>query len=141
VKRVRIDSDPAVADFLFTAVVSEITLLREGVEDFVALEESEAGSAELYHRVLGAARADLRTRPRRRPLRLPTRKTGRLPHRARLVDGQARRRLLLHRPLIEYFGDWFLIERTEEDVLRCCDAAGIPREAVSITREESGSRC
>ncbi len=43
-----------------------------------------------------------------------------------------------YRPLIEYFGDWFLIERTEEDIFRCCQAAGIPRDAVSITREESG---
>src|SRR5215813_11883261 len=31
-----------------------------------------------------------------------------------------------YRPLIEYFGDWFLIERTEEDVMRLCEAAGIP---------------
>ena len=43
-----------------------------------------------------------------------------------------------YRPLIEYFGDWFLIERTEEDVLRCCDSAGVPRDAISITREETG---
>src|SRR5437763_308443 len=43
-----------------------------------------------------------------------------------------------YRPLIEYFGDWFLIERSEDDVLRLCDAAGIAREAVAITREETG---
>src|SRR5262249_49633492 len=43
-----------------------------------------------------------------------------------------------YRPLIEYFGDWFLIERTEEDVMRLCEAAGIPRDAVTITREETG---
>ena len=43
-----------------------------------------------------------------------------------------------YRPLIEYFGDWFLSERTEEDVLRLCEGAGIPREAVSIAREETG---
>ena len=43
-----------------------------------------------------------------------------------------------YRPLIEYFGDWFLIERSEDDVLRLCDDAGIPREAIEITREETG---
>ena len=43
-----------------------------------------------------------------------------------------------YRPLIEYFGDWFLIERSEEDVMRLCEEAGIPRDAVSITREETG---
>jgi len=43
-----------------------------------------------------------------------------------------------YRPLIEYFGDWFLIERSEDDVLRLCHAAGISRDVVSITREESG---
>ena len=43
-----------------------------------------------------------------------------------------------YRPLIEYFGDWFLIERSEDDVLRLCHAAGISRDVVSITREETG---
>jgi SAM-dependent methyltransferase len=43
-----------------------------------------------------------------------------------------------YRPLIEYFGDWFLIERSESDVLRLCDDAGIPRQAIEITREETG---
>ena len=43
-----------------------------------------------------------------------------------------------YRPLIEYFGDWFLIERSEEDIYRYCEAAGIPRSAVRMTREETG---
>lgn len=43
-----------------------------------------------------------------------------------------------YRTLIEYFGDWKLIERSEEDVLACCDAAGVPRSNVSIRREETG---
>lgn len=43
-----------------------------------------------------------------------------------------------YRPLIEYFGDWFLIERSEDDLHRYCEAAGIPRSAVTITREETG---
>jgi SAM-dependent methyltransferase len=43
-----------------------------------------------------------------------------------------------YRPLIEYFGDWFLIERSEDDVVRLCQSAGIPRDAISITREETG---
>jgi len=43
-----------------------------------------------------------------------------------------------YRPLIEYFGNWTLIERSEEDVLACCDAAGISRSNVSIRREETG---
>src|SRR5436853_1526971 len=33
-----------------------------------------------------------------------------------------------YRPLIEYFGDWFLIERSQEDVMRICEAAGVARE-------------
>jgi hypothetical protein len=43
-----------------------------------------------------------------------------------------------YRPLIEYFGDWFLIERTEEDIYAYCHRVGIPRRAVSITRDETG---
>ena len=43
-----------------------------------------------------------------------------------------------YRPLIEYFGDWFLIERSEDDVMRLCDDAGIPRNAIEIAREETG---
>jgi len=43
-----------------------------------------------------------------------------------------------YRPLIEYFGDWFLIERTEEDVVRMCNAAAIPTDRIEITREETG---
>jgi SAM-dependent methyltransferase len=43
-----------------------------------------------------------------------------------------------YRPLIEYFGDWFLIERSEADIIRCCEAAGVPRDAIAITREETG---
>jgi extracellular factor (EF) 3-hydroxypalmitic acid methyl ester biosynthesis protein len=40
-----------------------------------------------------------------------------------------------YRPLIEYFGDWFLIERSEADILRYCALAGIPAENVRITRD------
>lgn len=43
-----------------------------------------------------------------------------------------------YRTLIEYFGDWTLIERTEEDIYRYCEAAGISRQNVSIRREETG---
>jgi SAM-dependent methyltransferase len=43
-----------------------------------------------------------------------------------------------YRPLIEYFGDWFLIERTEEDLYAYRYRVGIPRRAVSITRDETG---
>ena len=43
-----------------------------------------------------------------------------------------------YRPLIEYFGDWFLIERSEDDIVRLCEAAGVTRERVTITRESSG---
>ncbi|MEA2571233.1 MAG: extracellular factor 3-hydroxypalmitic acid methyl ester biosynthesis protein [Acidobacteriota bacterium] len=43
-----------------------------------------------------------------------------------------------YRPLIEYFGDWFLIERSEADIRRYCEAAGIPAHEISITREETG---
>jgi extracellular factor (EF) 3-hydroxypalmitic acid methyl ester biosynthesis protein len=43
-----------------------------------------------------------------------------------------------YRPLIEYFGDWKLIERSDEDVLALCESAGIPRSNVTIGREETG---
>lgn len=43
-----------------------------------------------------------------------------------------------YRTLIEYFGDWKLIERTEDDIYRYCEAAGISRQNVSIRREETG---
>ena len=43
-----------------------------------------------------------------------------------------------YRPLIEYFGDWFLIERSEDDIVHLCEAAGVARERVTITRESSG---
>ena len=43
-----------------------------------------------------------------------------------------------YRPLIEYFGNWRLIERSREDILEFCDAAGIPRSNVTIRREETG---
>ena len=43
-----------------------------------------------------------------------------------------------YRPLIEYFGDWFLIERTEDDIHAYCHTLGIAREAVSIRRDETG---
>ena len=43
-----------------------------------------------------------------------------------------------YRPLIEYFGDWFLLERSETDIRRYCQAAGIPAHEVSIAREETG---
>jgi extracellular factor (EF) 3-hydroxypalmitic acid methyl ester biosynthesis protein len=43
-----------------------------------------------------------------------------------------------YRPLIEYVGDWFLIERSRDMILGLADAAGIPRGAVLIERDETG---
>jgi SAM-dependent methyltransferase len=43
-----------------------------------------------------------------------------------------------YRPLIEYFGDWKLKERTAEEMIAFCEAAGISRSNVSIRREETG---
>ena len=43
-----------------------------------------------------------------------------------------------YRPLIEYFGDWILIERSEEEILQYCESAGIARSNVTIRREETG---
>src|SRR4051812_17315573 len=43
-----------------------------------------------------------------------------------------------YRPLIEYFGNWKLIERTEEDIYRYCENAGIGRGNVAIRRDETG---
>ena len=38
-----------------------------------------------------------------------------------------------YRPLIEYFGDWFLIERSEDDVLRLCGSTSM-RWSISAPR-------
>jgi SAM-dependent methyltransferase len=43
-----------------------------------------------------------------------------------------------YRVLIEYFGDWFLIERSEEDIVNLCAAAGVYADDVRITRDETG---
>jgi hypothetical protein len=43
-----------------------------------------------------------------------------------------------YRPLIEYFGNWFLIERSDADILRICEAAGLRADQVSIRLESSG---
>jgi SAM-dependent methyltransferase len=43
-----------------------------------------------------------------------------------------------YRPLIEYVGDWFLLERSREMLVGLTDAAGIPRHAVLIERDETG---
>jgi SAM-dependent methyltransferase len=43
-----------------------------------------------------------------------------------------------YRPLIEYFGDWFLIERTDDDIRDYCRVAAIPTENVKIARDETG---
>jgi len=42
-----------------------------------------------------------------------------------------------YRPLIEYVGDWFLIERSKQELLDLIDRAGVPREAVSIRLDET----
>src|SRR5436190_236258 len=49
-----IDSDLTLDSLHLERLVDEIATLREGVEAFVALEESEAGPTELYHQVLAA---------------------------------------------------------------------------------------
>lgn len=43
-----------------------------------------------------------------------------------------------YRSLIEYFGNWTLIERTEADLTRYCANAGIPRANITMRREETG---
>ena len=43
-----------------------------------------------------------------------------------------------YRPLIEYFGNWTLIERSEEDIYRYCENAGVSRGNVTIRRDETG---
>jgi hypothetical protein len=35
-------------------------------------------------------------------------------------------------------GDWFLIERSEADIRVLCEQAGVPWQAVSIERDETG---
>jgi extracellular factor (EF) 3-hydroxypalmitic acid methyl ester biosynthesis protein len=43
-----------------------------------------------------------------------------------------------YRSLIEYFGNWTLIERSEADLIRYCQAAGIPAANITMRREETG---
>ena len=43
-----------------------------------------------------------------------------------------------YRPLIEYVGDWFLIERSRDGVFALADTAGIPRSTLVVERDESG---
>lgn len=43
-----------------------------------------------------------------------------------------------YRTLIEYLGDWFLIERSQEEIRRMCAEAGVPDHAISIRQEETG---
>ena len=43
-----------------------------------------------------------------------------------------------YRPLIEYFGNWKLIERSEEDIYRYCANAGVSRGNITIRRDETG---
>lgn len=43
-----------------------------------------------------------------------------------------------YRPLIEYFGDWKLIERTEEEIVDYCLRAGVQRDVIRVTREATG---
>jgi extracellular factor (EF) 3-hydroxypalmitic acid methyl ester biosynthesis protein len=42
------------------------------------------------------------------------------------------------RCLIEYMGDWRLIERSEEDILALCRRARVPADAISIRTDETG---
>jgi hypothetical protein len=42
------------------------------------------------------------------------------------------------RCLIEYMGDWSLLERSEEDILQLCRQAGVPSESVTMRMDESG---
>jgi SAM-dependent methyltransferase len=43
-----------------------------------------------------------------------------------------------YRPLIEYFGNWTLIERTEDEIVDYCVQAGVKRKAIHVTREATG---
>jgi len=43
-----------------------------------------------------------------------------------------------YRPLIEYFADWKLIERTEEEIIDYCVRAGVQRDVIRVTRESTG---
>jgi len=43
-----------------------------------------------------------------------------------------------YRPLIEYVGDWFLIERTRDMLFELAEVAGVPPGAVRVARDESG---
>jgi SAM-dependent methyltransferase len=43
-----------------------------------------------------------------------------------------------YRPLLDYFGDWTVVERTEKDVHTLCDQADIGRGNVAMHREETG---
>jgi hypothetical protein len=43
-----------------------------------------------------------------------------------------------YRSLIEYVGDWFLIERSESEIEDLCRGAGVPSRSIDIRRDESG---
>jgi extracellular factor (EF) 3-hydroxypalmitic acid methyl ester biosynthesis protein len=42
------------------------------------------------------------------------------------------------RTWLEYLGNWQLTERDEEDILRCCLEADVPRSAIQIERDATG---
>jgi extracellular factor (EF) 3-hydroxypalmitic acid methyl ester biosynthesis protein len=43
-----------------------------------------------------------------------------------------------YRSLIEHLGDWFLIERSEEEIRALCIEARVPAEAIEVRRDETG---
>ena len=43
-----------------------------------------------------------------------------------------------YRSLIEHFGDWFLLERSEDDIRKLCVDARVPEDAVQMRRDETG---
>jgi extracellular factor (EF) 3-hydroxypalmitic acid methyl ester biosynthesis protein len=43
-----------------------------------------------------------------------------------------------YRSLIEHFGDWFLLERSEDDIRKLCVEAGVPKDAVQTRCDETG---
>jgi extracellular factor (EF) 3-hydroxypalmitic acid methyl ester biosynthesis protein len=43
-----------------------------------------------------------------------------------------------YRPWMEYLADWFLIERSEEDILQICYSLGLQDEIINIQRDGTG---
>lgn len=43
-----------------------------------------------------------------------------------------------YRPWMEYLADWFLMERSEEEILQICHSLGLQDEMIDVQRDDTG---